>query len=294
MGKEELEWVLARITDWRARVGNRTKIGRGRLADIVGRIERAGVGRSLTCFVLLGCEWAFRLRETGPVDTENALARIEGHLANVLTRDDAWVVTEALAPMIGKLLRRHRALAPELEDERSRFTFGDQDTGRGMYDRELRTPPRPSILARPGPVPRPAPWIAGVVVERLLEEPATARLRKDRTARPRTLALELTAVLCGRHVDETDYRAARRSLRGAALDKFFGDAKHLHDVIASLDMQPPRQWPRDWFRVVADKLEFNGPQNTFPYYLPTVVELVTAYRTSASGRAAKNSGRSAR
>src|SRR3989442_587857 len=223
MWNEELDWVLARITEWRIRVGNRTKINREALADIVRRIERTGVGRSLTCFVVLGSEWAFRLRETGPDDIENALARIEGRWAKILTPDDAWVVTEALAPAIRKLLRRHRALAPELEGEPPEFSFGDQDTGEGVYVRELRTPPRPLIPARPGPMPWPAPWIAGVVVERPLEEKARAatspRVGKDRRATPRTLALELTAVLCGRQVDETDYRAARRSLQGPALDK---------------------------------------------------------------------------
>ena len=77
------------------------------------------------------------------------------------------------------------------------------------------------------------------------------------------------------------------------LDKLVEDFKHLHHVLASLQIQPPRRWPQDWFRVLEDKLQFGGPRNTFPYYLPAVVEHVTAYRTSTGRKAAKNSGRGA-
>jgi hypothetical protein len=289
MEREELGWVRSQIHEWRIRVSNGTKLKPVVLSNIIERIEEAGVARSLTCFVILGCEWMFRLRESGPQDTERLLARVEVQLAAVLDPDDAWIVVEALSESIGTLMKRRRMLATELEPEASKFFVGEPLTVAAPRHRPPRTPPPPLILPRRGPIPWPAPWIAGVIVERLLQEFRPTRA----TVKARVLALEVTSALCGRQVDEKDYRIRRQSLEGAALDKLVEDFKHLHHVLASLDMQPPRRWPQDWFRVLADKLQFGGPRNTFPYHLATMIELFTAYRTSAGKRGAKNPGRGA-
>ena len=36
--------------------------------------------------------------------------------------------------------------------------------------RDLRLPPKPSIPSRRGPAPKPAPWIAGLIIEQLVDK----------------------------------------------------------------------------------------------------------------------------
>ena len=75
--------------------------------------------------------------------------------------------------------------------------------------RDLRLPPKPSIPSRRGPAPKPAPWIAGLIVEQLVEK------GRDEGAQltPRTsdLLADLISALCGRPIEKQEYTARRRS-----------------------------------------------------------------------------------
>src|SRR5262245_29670259 len=171
---EGLGWALARIHEWRQRVDNRAKVNGEALAQQFLNLAQRGVQESLLGFVILGCEWMFRLRTSRPHDAEIVLARIERGLLPVL-REHAWLVTEALAPSIRKLLKSQRVLAPEFEDApRQAFVvtepgaIGDRPYEFG-YIAPLRTRPQPLIRARRGPPPKLAPWMVGAITERLLE-----------------------------------------------------------------------------------------------------------------------------
>jgi hypothetical protein len=99
------------------------------LNHTLARIAAAGIPEAETGYVILGCEWLFRLRDFGPQDAERVLLRIEMRLTNILGANEAWIVTEALAPDIRRLLRRHRQLAAVLEMKPPpAFPFADQLT----------------------------------------------------------------------------------------------------------------------------------------------------------------------
>ena len=112
---EGLGWAIAQIHEWRRRVDNRVKINDKWLGGQLLRIAEIGVQPSLLGFVILGCEWMFRLRTSRPQDVEVVLGRIERRLLPVL-HEDAWLVTETLGPSIRKLFKSQRLLASEWED----------------------------------------------------------------------------------------------------------------------------------------------------------------------------------
>ena len=123
---EGLEWAVTQVREWRRRVGNRAEIDGHLLARQMLRLAERGLQESLCGYVILGCEWMFRLRTSGPQDAQIVLARIEGRLLPILG-DEAWFVTEALAASVRKLLKQHRTLAAEWEDEPKRVVVTEPD-----------------------------------------------------------------------------------------------------------------------------------------------------------------------
>src|SRR6266849_576850 len=112
---EGLRWALTKIHEWRGRVENGSEIdGQSLAREMVGLAE-CGVPESLMGFVILGCEWMFRIRTFEPRDADTVLAHIESRLRPVL-HEHAWLVTEALAPSVRKLLKTQRVLALDWED----------------------------------------------------------------------------------------------------------------------------------------------------------------------------------
>ncbi len=171
---EGLGWAIAQIHEWRRRVDNRVKINDKWLGGQLLRIAEIGVQPSLLGFVILGCEWMFRLRTSRPQDVEVVLGRIERRLLPVL-HEDAWLVTETLGPSIRKLFKSQRLLASEWEDTpQDVFVVTEPKAGNRSddfgYIARLRTRPAPLITARRGPPPKLAPWIAGIIAERLIDK----------------------------------------------------------------------------------------------------------------------------
>src|SRR5262249_47541638 len=147
-------------------VNNRKRVDAEHLADVIQRINAAGVPESLVCYVILGSEWMFRLRNFGPHDAENTLRRIERRFRDVLHPDDAWVIVESLTSLVTKVVRQHRTLAVELEWQPPPLGFGMSELSVDASDRPTRTPPELLVSSRRGPAPWPAPWIAGLIIER--------------------------------------------------------------------------------------------------------------------------------
>jgi len=255
------------------------------------RLAERGLQESLCGYVILGCEWMFRLRTSGPQDAQIVLARIEGRLLPILG-DEAWFVTEALAASVRTLLKQHRTLAPEWEDEPKRVVVTEPGAiGIGRV-RDLRLPPKPSIPSRRGPAPKPAPWIAGLIIEQLVDKG-----RDDgapSTPRTQDLLVDLISALCGRAIEKQEYTARRRSFDDQELGQFAQKFRSSHELFVSWDRQSTQQSHSEWFRVVRKRLEEFGPRNTFPYDLPTVARLVQAYRVPAPRRLASQGKYSAR
>jgi hypothetical protein len=225
----------------------------------------------------------FRLRASGPQDAQIVLARIEGRLLPILG-DEAWFVTEALAASVRKLLKQHRTLAAEWEDEPRKVVVTEPEAiGIGRV-RDLRRPPKPSIPSRRGPAPKPAPWIAGLIIEQLVEKGRDEGVQS--TPRTQDLLLDLISSLCGRPIEKQEYMARRRSFDDQGLDQFAEQFRSSHELFVSWDPQSSRQSHPEWFRVVRKRLEEFGPRHTFPYDLPTVANLVQAYRVPAPRRLA--------
>ena len=282
---EGLTWALTQVREWRRRVGNRAELDGHLLARQMLRLAERGLQESLCGYVILGCEWMFRLRTSGPQDAQIVLARIEGRLLPILG-DEAWFVTEALAASIRKELKQHRTLAAEWEDEPRRVVVTEPDAiGIGRV-RDLRLPPKPSIPSRRGPAPKPAPWIAGLIIEHLV---ANSR-EEGAQSTPRTLdvLVDLISALCGREIEKQEYMARRRSFDDQELGQFAEQFRSQHELFVSWDHQSPQSNHLEWFRVVRKRLEEFGPRNTFPYDLPTVARLVQAYRVPAPRRLASS------
>jgi hypothetical protein len=278
-----LEWALAQVREWRRRVGNGTEIDSALLGQQMLRLAEIGLPESLCGYVILGCEWLFRLRTFGPQDAPNVLARIEGRLLPILG-DEAWLVTEALAPSLRTRLKRHRALAAEWEDEPLRVVVTEPVAiGVGRV-RDLRMPPEPPIQSRRGPPPRPAPWFAGLIIERLM---GTAR-EAEAPSPPRTsdLVLDLISALCGRSIENQEYVARRQALDGQELSQVAEKFRASYELFARFAGQPRLAGHAEWFRVVRKRLQEFGPRQTFPYDRAIVAKLVQAYRVPASGRRA--------
>jgi len=274
---EGLEWALTQVREWRRRVGNRAEIDGHLLARQMLRLAERGLQESLCGYVILGCEWMFRLRTSGPHDAQIVLARIEGRLLPILG-DEAWFVTEALAASVRKLLKQHRTLAAEWEDEPKRVVVTEPEAiGIGRV-RDLRVSPKPPIPSRRGPAPRPAPWIAGLIIEHLVENG-----REEGTYSP-DLLVDLISGLCGREIENQEYMARRRSFDDQELGQFAEQFRTSHELFVSWAPQPPQQSRPGWFRIVRKRLEEFGPRHTFPYDLATVAKLLQAYRVSAPRR----------
>jgi len=282
---EGLRWALTKIHEWRGRVENRTEIDDQLLAKEMVRFAERGVPESLLGFVILGCEWMFRIRTFEPRDAETVLAHIESRLLPVL-HEHAWLVTEALASSVRKLLKTQRVLALDWEDMPhevfvpTRLTSVDDslvpyDVG---YVARLRTPPEPSIRARRGPAPKPAPWIAGVIAERLRADLMGAGNQSP--SEEQDPVLELVSALCGRTIDKHEYVGRRQSLRNPELENLVERFKRSLELFVSLDTQKALRDHLDWFGLVRTRLETFGPRDTFPYDRQTVTRLIEAYGTS--------------
>ena len=280
---EGLEWALTQVREWRRRVGNRAEIDGHILARQMLRLAERGLQESLCGYVILGCEWMFRLRTSGPQDAQTVLARIEGRLLPILG-DEAWFVTEALAASVRKLLKQHRTLAAEWEDEPGRVVVTEPEAiGIGRV-RDLRLPPKPSIPSRRGPAPKPAPWIAGLIIGQLVNKSRDEGAQS--TPRTQDLLVDLISALCGRPIEKQEYTARRRSFDDQELGQFAEQFRSTHELFVSWAPQTPQPSHPEWFRVVRNRLEEFGPRNTFPYDLPTVARLVQAYRVPAPRRLA--------
>jgi len=280
---EGFEWALTQVREWRRRVGNRAEIDGHLLARQMLRLAERGLQESLCGYVILGCEWMFRLRTSGPQDAQIVLARIEGRLLPILG-DEAWFVTEALAVSVRKVLKQHRTLAAEWEDEPRRVVVTEPEAiGIGRV-RDLRLPPKPSIPSRRGPAPKPAPWIAGLIIEQLVEKGRNEGAQS--TPRTQDLLVDLISSLCGRTIEKQEYTTRRRSFDDQELGQFAEQFRSSHELFVSWDPQPPQPSHPEWFRVVRKRLEEFGPRNTFPYDLQTVAKLFRANRVPAPKRPA--------
>jgi hypothetical protein len=287
-GRQARPWLAQQVHEWRAAVGDRGQIDREGLDEALAKLEVAGLPQGLAAYVVLGCEWLFRLRDFAAQDVGRFLRHLQAALEPVMGADEAEVVTKALEPGVRNQLRSHRQLAAALEWERPKvFPFGSNLKGV-----EGGVPTKPLIPIRPGPAPKLAPWIAGLIVERLLEA---------RGPRRPALALGLTEALKGAPVDEKSFRTRRSSLSTAvlepvekttdpvekesALGRLVTDFVHRYEVIGSLERPRPAQWlwPEEWDQVIRYQMEIVGPSGTFPFNLEVVRALYSVHRSSPRG-----------
>src|SRR5262245_24740748 len=184
-------WLVKQMSEWRIAVGNGRRIDAEALRDVLQKLEEAGLPAGLPGYVVLGSEWLFRLRDFGEPDIRAFLARLQRGLEPIVGSNAAHIVTEALEPGIRNRLRQHRQLAAVLEwGPPKRWPFAADP---------VEPPTEPLIPLRRGPAPWLAPWIAGLVVERLLD-------LKGLKGRP--FGLDLVEVLRG-DVDEKGFRVRR-------------------------------------------------------------------------------------
>ena len=76
MDKEGLQWICKEILEWRTAAGQRTKLNPGELRRILDDLDSTvRMPEGLAGYVVLGCEWLFRILELGPRAREHRLRR---------------------------------------------------------------------------------------------------------------------------------------------------------------------------------------------------------------------------
>lgn len=202
------EWVGQQIAKWRIEAEQTRTPDLDTLRRVVSEIAESGVPEGLVVYVVLGCEWLFRARKVTDADVEEVLGRLRGRLSNSF-RDQSlgYLVTEALRTSIGELVRREGRVAPAYglflpaAPPLFRGLFSEYYKGEQEYQPERLAP------VRQGAPPWPGPWVAAIVVKRLLETKGVGGL---------SLALNLTEALLGRHRKPTkiDLRNREANLGG--------------------------------------------------------------------------------
>jgi hypothetical protein len=273
MTKEELGWFVGQVREWRRAVTEPRALEADGLAFVVTQIVSSGLPEGLVSYVVLGCEWFFRICTPGSKELEQRrVLATEREMApppafSFSTLQNTAIGSAALGGPDG----------PEAEQTRAR-----------------------SVPTFPGPPPWLAPWMAGLVVEHLLtgQRPPTPK------ARAAKLALALVSVLNDNEVDEKDFRERGKALEQAsvrvtlswpaesldqeggsasqsklepALDHLVEGLQHRYDVLVRQDYPPELRWPEDWPQVLRDRLDMFGAQNVFPADHQVVAALLRAH-----------------
>ena len=269
MNSEAIEWVVNRIHDWRKEAGNTLKIrqeSRESLLDALDLIQAAGVEEGLAVYVILGCEWLFRLKKFSGDDINRMLGEIEDGLSEIMERHLAYWVTEAIAPKIRKLLEREgrmlvsfgRLYVPDISlDPSLKALFYPEG-----YERA--PPERISLPTKRGPIPWPAPWIAGCTIAKMLGQ-------EGGEVEP---AIEVVSVLLGRPIEPIEFRGVRKTLDVKALTE-------LTELYSKRYIQFLKEIPsKEWWPALRTELNRLKPEMVFPGELKLVQDLLASYRSS--------------
>lgn len=267
MTPDALMWLVSQINSWRKEAGIVRKINAMPLERILTRIQKVGVEEELAAYVVLGCEWLFRVKRISDRDIEEMLLEIEDALVKILEPNDhlAYWMTEAIAPNFRKVLQKEGRMLVSLglylpgESSIGRFLFREDEKG------PKRTRPTKVVPERRGPIPWPAPWIASCLVERIFPENYRGKT---------SLAMDLASVLAGRSIEPADFRRMRKALAGEALDEL---------------LSAYRQWYKqllrdagsaEWWQALRSDLATRIPAVVFPGDLQLTQNLLASYRSS--------------
>jgi hypothetical protein len=159
---------------WRAEVapeGRERRVNRTKLARLFEQWNSDWLDLGQLAYVILGSEWLFRARLGTVEDIDRELARIQARLCNpakgVLEPDQAYLLINAVRPAIERELKEKRVLISlgtwAVRDRLARwrlFAQAERD------DPAAREPSLPQVKRKSGgPVPRPGPVVAALVVE---------------------------------------------------------------------------------------------------------------------------------
>jgi hypothetical protein len=264
-----LDWVLEQITAWRREADVQWRPDRVGLNDGLKSLQAAGIPEGLAAYVVLGCEWLWRVVKTGDEDVEEFLIAVENALSNIMAPPVAFWVTEALAgPLKEKLKREGRKL----------LALGTYLPGPALGFRSLFAPHEPVRRVRPEPVvprvrgriPWPAPWVAGAIIRELLQK---------RSAKDRRLPLEITRALYGgRQVEAIEFKTQTAVLTSEVLQWWVDGFEHRYQQFLRMTAAPPEDWGAMW----RSHLAVLEPGATFPSDPERAREILEAY--GASGR----------
>src|SRR5689334_13178708 len=107
MDKAVIEWIGQQIGKWRVEAEQTRKPDLDAFRETVTQIAAAGVPEGLVAYVVLGCEWLFRVRRMTDADVEEVAGRLQEGLSKSLGDEHlGYLVTEALKPRVGQIVRR--------------------------------------------------------------------------------------------------------------------------------------------------------------------------------------------
>lgn len=274
--RDHVPWLVTQINEWRRRAEGISPRDRRELHPetfgdgLAGLVERGGIDAEFAAFIALGCEWLFRFRRfRRENEIRDRLREAHGPAAEAIkrapTRDDGWMLACDVEP-------------PELP------TFLFQTVGTFGFHEDLpegaRIPgaqsksPSPILGKRKGYLRVAAPWVAGVLIESVLEEQSLSRSGARATALRFVQALK----------DNADAKTFRDYARQLAAPSQFVERSLADDLLRDFrdcfarHSTDARDSNGSVLDVVKSKFRLEWP--TFPYNDDVVRRLCDAHRTT--------------
>ncbi len=265
MNHEPLRWVIKTVRDWRKEAGILRKIDDESLLEALGHIQAAGVQEGLAVYVILGCEWLFRIRKVSKDEIDRMLEEIEDGFSKIMEPHLAYWIIEAIGPTIRKFLEREGRVMVSLGLYVTDLSLHPSLKGLFYPEGYKRTPPKRILPPKPGRVPWPAPWIAGCMVAQLLQEKGPGRPG---------LPIDLVSALLDREIEPRDFRRIKKALAGEALTQLVSDYHR------SFNQLLRDAGSAEWWRALRSDLLIRKPGVVFPGDLELVQDLLASYRSS--------------
>jgi hypothetical protein len=262
-----IAWAIEEIGRWRDEAGIPWRPDGKRLYGTLEDLERAGLPSALSAFVVLGCEWLFRVAKVQDNDVDDVLKNVESGLAGVMRPEYAyWIVETLREPLALKVRKEGRKLV-----SLGLYVPG-QPPAFDLFERGPRKRERPTRLVSPsrGRVPWPAPWVAGAIVRQLL-----ATKGSDPGRQP----LNLTRALYGqRSVEPVEFKAQARGLVEPVSEWWAEAFEHRYENWLARTSGDAEDWAAMW----RSHLSVFEPKGIFPCDHHRTRALLDSY--AAAGR----------
>jgi hypothetical protein len=162
--------MAAFINTWRSEISDKKdlapNIAPSELEAFLKKAEKCGIAATVAAYIVLGCEYFFRIRRISGVEIDQYLDDMLTRLEKVLTPLQAYLLVQLVEPIAKKRMSNMRipiVYGPfSLSAYQPTILFATANLG----DRQ---PPKILVPLRRGRLPRMGPIVAGVWIDTLAE-----------------------------------------------------------------------------------------------------------------------------